>query len=498
MDKVVAACGACSGFDLGIARVGTSVANVLADRAVEQPGILQHHGKLAAQCRAIPIAHVNALDTQRTAVHIVEALQQLDERGLASAGGTDDGDGLAGLRLAAKVVDDGLVGRVAKLDMVELHVAGALLGDLRGGLLLLLGRGQELKDALGGSGHRLHRVTHVAQLLHGLREVANVLDKALDVAGRGIAGQRELRAHHNDAHVAHVAHQAHKRHHQARQELRAPATNKEAVVLTVELLDRGLGAVEHLNDVLAGKVFLDNAVDGAQNLLLLSEVRLREVNHHGQDNRCCRQREHGDAGKRQADRKHHDEHADNLRHRRDELRHALVERLAERIDVVGDAAEHVALAVSVKVAHRNDSNLGGDLLAHAVANLLRDAGHEPALDQAADRACQIQAEQKAERLGDPGKVNVAGTVDLGDQAFEQLGRNLAEHLGPHNVKDDRAHGKGDGGKHGNLVLADIAEQLPHGALKVLGLFAAAHATHATHGATLTGGLGNLSLGLVCH
>ena len=186
--------------------------------------------------------------------------------------------------------------------MVKLHVAGALFGNLRVGLLLLLGRGQELKHALGGGGHRLHRVAHVAQLLHGLRKVANVLDKALDVAGRGIAGQRELRTHHDDAHVAHVAHQAHKRHHQARQELRAPATNKEAVVLAVEFLDRGLGAVEHLDDVLAGKVLLDDAVDGAQNLLLLAEVRLREVNHHHQDNRGCRQREHGDAGKWQADR----------------------------------------------------------------------------------------------------------------------------------------------------------------------------------------------------
>ena len=113
-----------------------------------------------------------------------------------------------------------------------------------------------------------------------MRKVANILDKALDVAGRGIAGQRELRAHYDNAHVTHVAHQAHKRHHQARQELRAPATNKEAVVLAVELLDRSLGAVEHLNDVLAGKILLDNAVDGAQDLLLLAEVRLREVNHH--------------------------------------------------------------------------------------------------------------------------------------------------------------------------------------------------------------------------
>ena len=129
---------------------------------------------------------------------------------------------------------------------------------------------------------------------------------------------------------------------------------------------------------------------------------------------------------------------------------------------------------------------------------MRDAGHEPALDEAADRARQIQAEQKAERLGDPGKVNVAGTVDLGNQALEQLGGDLPEYLGSHDIKDDRAHGKGDGGKHGNLVLTDIAEQLPHGALKVLGLFATAHATHAAHGTALAGGLGNLSLGLVCH
>ena len=154
--------------------------------------------------------------------------------------------------------------------------------------------------------------------------------------------------------------------------------------------------------------------------------------------------------------------------------------------------------MTVEVAHRHDGDLGGDLLAHAIANLLRDAGHEPALDQAAGRARQIQTEQKDERLGNPVKVDIAGTVDLGNQALEQFGGNLAEHLGPHNVKDDRAHGKGDGGKHGNLVLANIAEQLPNGAFKVLGLFAATHAAHAAHGSTLTGGLGNLGLGLVCH
>ena len=62
MDKVIAACGACSSLDLGIACIGASVADVLADGAVKQPGILQHHGKLAAKCRAVPVTYVDALD----------------------------------------------------------------------------------------------------------------------------------------------------------------------------------------------------------------------------------------------------------------------------------------------------------------------------------------------------------------------------------------------------------------------------------------------------
>ena len=233
--------------------------------------------------------------------------------------------------------------------------------------------------------------------------------------------------------------------------------------------DGGVGAVEDLDDVLAGEVLLDDAVDGAEDLLLLAEVRLREAHHHAHDHGCHRQGDHDDAGERQADGEHHHEHAHDLRDRGDELRHGLVEALAEGVDVVGDAREHVALAVAVEVAHRHNSDLLGDLLAHAIADLLGDARHEPTLYEVACGARQVEAEQEQQGLADPVEVDGARACDLGDEAFVELGRDLAQDLRPDDVEDDRAHGEGHGKEDRDLVLAHVAEQLQHGALEVLGL-----------------------------
>ena len=142
----------------------------------------------------------------------------------------------------------------------------------------------------------------------------------------------------------------------------------------------------------------------------------------------------------------------------------------------------------------------GDLLAHAVADLLRDAGHEPALHEVARGACQVEAEQEQQGLADPVKVHGSGAAHLGDKPLVELGSNLAQHLGAHDVEDDRADGKGNAEEHGHLVLAHVAQQLQHGALEVLGLLDGASAAEAAaaHGAALAL-LGHDGLGvLVCH
>ena len=503
VDKVVASSGSGGGLYLGIGGVWAAIADVLANRAVEEPGVLQDHGKLLAKLGAVPVAHVHAVDAQAARVHVVETLQQLDDGRLAGAGGANDGHGLTGLGRAAKVVDDGLLGCVAKAHVVELHAALAHGRDLRVCGVLLLGCGQELKDALGGRGHRLHGVAHVGQLLDGLGEVAHVLDEALDVAGGRVAGKRQARAHHHDGHVAGVAHQAHERHHEAREKLRAPTRGEQLVVLLVKGGDGVVCAVEDLDDVLAGKVLFDKAVDLAQNVLLRAEVRLREVHHGAHDHGGHGQGDHHDARERQADREHHDQHAHDLRDAGDQLGYRLVERLAQGIDVVGDAREDVAFAVGVEVAHGDARDLLGDLFAHAVAHFLGDSGHEPALRQVAGRACQVQAQKQGQRAGDPVEVDGSGARDLGNQPLVELGRDLAQDLGANDVEDHRAYGKDQREDDRHLVLAHVGKQLEHGVLEVFGfLTGGAKAAAAAHGASaraVVGALGDLGLAhLVCH
>ena len=69
--------------------------DVVGDRAAEQEWVLQDHAAAAAQRLQVHLAHIHAVDSNRTLLHIVEAQQQRDQGGLAGARMADDGYGLA-------------------------------------------------------------------------------------------------------------------------------------------------------------------------------------------------------------------------------------------------------------------------------------------------------------------------------------------------------------------------------------------------------------------
>ena len=85
------------GDHLLVGRVEPAVADVVHHRVGEQERILQHDADLRAQAGSGHIAHIDAVDRHRAARHIVEARQQIDDRGLARAGRPDDRDRLARL-----------------------------------------------------------------------------------------------------------------------------------------------------------------------------------------------------------------------------------------------------------------------------------------------------------------------------------------------------------------------------------------------------------------
>ncbi len=261
--------------DLFIRCVRAPVADVLHDRAVVEPRILQHHREHLAQVVPGEGADVAPVHQDRAVVHVVEAHQQLDHRGLACPRRPDDGDLLTGFGLRAEVVDDDFVGHIPKVDILEFDVTIHLLQfDRLGGFHDLLRLRQELEDALRRRRRLLQHVGDVGKLRDRLCERADVLDECLDVAhGDGVAcGQPPT--DDGDGDVAQVADKRHQRHHQPRQELRFPGRFVERDVGFVEPGDTLGLAVERLHHDVPAIHLLDVAVDVAQVVLLLFEIHL--------------------------------------------------------------------------------------------------------------------------------------------------------------------------------------------------------------------------------
>ena len=83
----------------------TAHPDVVSDRAAAQPRILQHHTKGAPQRLTLHIPDISATDPDRAGIDIVKAHQQIDQRGLSTAGRPDDRYHLAFLYIQVEVFD---------------------------------------------------------------------------------------------------------------------------------------------------------------------------------------------------------------------------------------------------------------------------------------------------------------------------------------------------------------------------------------------------------
>ena len=108
---------------LGLGGVGLGIQQIIADRAVEQVGLLADHPHLRPQEAQVELAHVDAVEGHTALVHVVQAGNQIDDGALAGAGGPDDGDAVPRLQFKADVLEHGAVLLVAETDVVEHDVA---------------------------------------------------------------------------------------------------------------------------------------------------------------------------------------------------------------------------------------------------------------------------------------------------------------------------------------------------------------------------------------
>jgi hypothetical protein len=111
-----------------------AVADVVADRAVQQRGVLRDDRDLRAQALLRDARDILPVDQDAAAFQIEEAQQQVDERRLAGAGAADEADLLARLHRQSEAVDhrealhasvrvDARLASVAELHVVERDLA---------------------------------------------------------------------------------------------------------------------------------------------------------------------------------------------------------------------------------------------------------------------------------------------------------------------------------------------------------------------------------------
>ena len=144
---------------------------------------LQHHANPRLDSVQRKVLVVPTTDADRAALGLVEAADQIDERGLSAARGANQGNGFAPLDLQAKAGEHRVVGLVPEIHLVEHDVAadGARVHCAR---LVhhVWHRVDQGKDTLSGGDGMLHLGVHSRHLLDRPEHERNIGNKGPDAA----------------------------------------------------------------------------------------------------------------------------------------------------------------------------------------------------------------------------------------------------------------------------------------------------------------------------
>ena len=361
------------GNDLFVGGVGLTVGDVLADGAGAQPGVLQHHAVAAAQGSAGHVPDVVAGDGDGAAVDIIEPHEQVDEGGLAAAGGPDDGDALAGLDVQVQVLDEGAVRQVAEGDILQLHMAVRLQhpGVFSFGHLVVCV--QQLEDAGRAGQCVLQLGDDAGDLVEGLGVLVGVVEEDAQLTDGDAARHSIDRTHQTDACIDDVVDEAGGGVGHAGEE---DGLQADILQPRVHLVKGGkaLGLVaEGLHDLLAFDHLIDQSglltAHGALPLKILVAALGQEAGHH--------QAQRGDADDHQRDRnilpQHEQQGAEDGQQAGEQLGEAHQQAIGEGVHIGDHPADDVAGGVAVEVGEGEGLDLPQGGIAQVAADGEGDA-----------------------------------------------------------------------------------------------------------------------------
>ena len=438
-------------FNFRLRRVQLAEADVVRHRAGEQVGVLQDNAQRAAQVVFLDEPHIHAVVGDGPARHLIKAVDEVGNRGLARARGADKGNFLPRLGVEREVLQNHPVRRIAKADVVEPHVAVQRLERDVGAAAVTPGPAARAPGALGQRtvvvfphADQLHRalvdlrlflhdredtlrarqrrqqeVALLGQLVDGQRRLAHKDQIAGQAAEVGPAPHDHEAADHRNDRVVQVTDADDGGNHRGGVALRAGAGLAQLFVAGGKGGHVGLLVVEHLDDLLPGDHLLHVGVQLTEAGLLArikgaaALCRVVDIPEHGNIANDDQQREPPVEDEQQKQR------ACDLNKGLDDHRKAVVQRVRDRVHVVREQAHQIALAVRVKVVQRQRLQMCEQVAADVLQNLLRGADHE--LGVAQGRQCADDVDARGQRH-DTGQIG-------GTAVFQYAVDDGADHVG---------------------------------------------------------------------
>ncbi len=374
--------------------------DVLADGVGEQEGLLRDESEVAAQLVHRQLADGLAVDQHHAGSGVVDAGNQADQRGLARAGRSDDGQAAAGGNLQIDVAQHRR-GAVAEVQAAEFDVArdldvrvprwvprsGPILA--RPGVFLHISLSERVRrniglgfenflDAHHGSGAALEDVDDPTERDDGPGKLVHVRGEGDELTDVDAPEQYLAAAHPQDQDHRESEHQFQRRPQHSHQADQLQAAPDIFQVGFLEVADLRFFLRERPHDARAGKVFLgargnigEAGLDALEALVNAAPEILDDNRHHGQRRkRVQRQARAGVV--------HEDQRADGEDDGIGRVHDRRAQQVADGVQVIGRARHDVAHAHALIVRIRKLFEVAEEVVAQVEFDVARDANHHPA------------------------------------------------------------------------------------------------------------------------
>ena len=364
-------------FDLSIGRIQLAVTDVLAHIAGENERILQHDAHLPTQRFQRDRTHVMPINRHRTFCNVVKTRQQIDNRGFAGTGRTNQRNGAAWLNMQIDQIENiATVRLVTENYIVEIDASFDLrqfgrvrrIADLR----LHVKRFENTLQICGTSDQL---IVEIADADHRIPEIVRIPDERDQHAGGNVHRAEARDAHIVDERDRHDGNGLNARPHEELDMHGLHPRGAHVVLLPLEgfELRRLLG--EGLRGFHAGDRLVNERVEIAllvrQHLIRAALEMLQYQHPRDQE----REEHQAEQRKPPIDHEHDHQRDQEGEHVGNHIDQAGTQRVGKRVHIIDHANQDFAVRTRIEIAERQRLNMRENIAAHVFQHELTDASN---------------------------------------------------------------------------------------------------------------------------